>query len=344
MNLNFISLIPNLADIKGHQFAYHEAIQKELDLPFQAYLSKQHRIDRLPKGWIPFFSKKDNRKLSPLATLRRAWEFGKLFRKKETFPRVFFLESFNTSDLCAFYLAARFYLKKQDSLLLLFRYDLKKIQTALAKRLRATYLSDSAPIVEQFAQRGLKAHLLPIPHTETVDIKPTPNKEILCWWPGQPRPAKGKKEICALLKREKRNDFKILFSQELEIKSALIPYQHLPTPLLRKEYVHWLYKIDIVLLPYDPITYRSSTSGIFVETIIAGKVPLVKEGSWLSHELKKFDLHDLILDWSRPDFFSHAKYLLNSADIQKKLKKMQEAYLAYHSPKSFCHRLLKILL
>ncbi len=86
---------------------------------------------------------------------------------------------------------------------------------------------------------------------------------------------------------------------------------------------------SLILLPYDPIVYQSSTSGIFVEVIIAGKLPLVKEGSWLSHELKKFNLPELIVDWQRPDFFTHAKTLLHSDEIQEKLEQMRKVYLSF---------------
>ncbi len=242
----FISLVPNLIDLQGHQFIYHQSLQKKLGIPYSAYLSKKHCIKSLPKDWIPLFSLKNNRKFSPFATFKRAWDFGKLFRKRDYLPRAFFLESFNTTDLIAFTIAAKFFLKKQDSILLLFRYDLRALQVKLAQYLGATCFSDSELIIEQFAKMRIEAHLLPIPHTDIrLDKKNTTDK-IICWWPGAPRPSKGKNEILALLKREKREDINIVVSQELEIHEALIPFKQISSTLTRDDYDKWLNRSDLL--------------------------------------------------------------------------------------------------
>ena len=113
--------------------------------------------------------------------------------------------------------------------------------------------------------------------------------------------------------------------------------------LSREEYLTWLLGSDIILLPYDPIIYRMATSGIFVEAVCAGKIPLVKKGSWLAHELIKFDLTELIVDWENPLFFSHLTFLIKSVKIREKLEIMQLTYQQFHSVESFSMKMHEIM-
>ena len=85
-------------------------------------------------------------------------------------------------------------------------------------------------------------------------------------------------------------------------------------------------------MPYTPDIHSWLTSGILVEAIAAGKVPLVATGTWLADELERFNLEDLIVDWERPDLLAEIARLARDADVRRRLDIMRTAYLAFHSP------------
>ena len=80
----------------------------------------------------------------------------------------------------------------------------------------------------------------------------------------------------------------------------------LPTHLTRTEYLMQLAISDLVLLPYDALAYKERTSGIFIETIVAGKMPAVTRGTWMAGELARYDLSELIVDWNAPAVLTRA--------------------------------------
>ncbi len=194
-------------------------------------------------------------------------------------------------------------------------------------------LTDSEMIASEFQK---KLRVLPIPHTIQGGQA---EEQIICWWPGRPRQEKGLADIQRLAKIQDRRAIAMALSQEAGIACQ---YQ-LPSTLTVEEYHHWLERSRVILLPYAPDVYRSGTSGIFVEAIVAGKMPLVKEGSWLANELKRFDLSELIVNWEDPLFFSHLHRKLESEIIKVKLQKMQETYAAYHSLDYYTQKLKELL-
>jgi len=110
--------------------------------------------------------------------------------------------------------------------------------------------------------------------------------------------------------------------------------------LKREEYVAQLAKSDIILLPYDPVAYYARTSGLFVEAICAGKVVFTREGSWLAHELHRYDLHELITDFAS---LEHMISIAQDAEVLKKLARMQQAYQKFHSVENFAQTISAIL-
>jgi hypothetical protein len=93
---------------------------------------------------------------------------------------------------------------------------------------------------------------------------------------------------------------------------------------------------DIVLLPYDRDIYNESTSGIFVETVFSGAIPLVTDSTWMAFELEKHDLQDLIIDWAGDD-------VARNAEIRNRLNRMSAHYRKFHSVKNFASVLDELL-
>ncbi|HEY2810267.1 MAG TPA: hypothetical protein VGJ00_02610, partial [Rhabdochlamydiaceae bacterium] len=105
----------------------------------------------------------------------------------------------------------------------------------------------------------------------------------------------------------------------------------------RLNYEKWLNTVDIVLLPYDSAVYHSGTSGIFIEAILAGAIPVVREGTWMAYELKRYDLREFILDWEDPALIRR----LLSSKKSEKLERMRESYRKYHCLESFAKTLFR---
>ena len=74
---------------------------------------------------------------------------------------------------------------------------------------------------------------------------------------------------------------------------------------------------------------------LFVEAIVAGKPPLVTGGTWMAHELLRYDLGKLIMDFDGPDVFLQMHRWLADPTVRHKLARMQQAYAQYHSQENF---------
>lgn len=317
--MEIFALLPNLCSETGHDLIYHLCFAeaaKKLKLNYTPIISKNASFNSFPREWEKLFSKKKG----PFLTLiRRFFEFRAVFKKKQR--TTFFMESFDGIELIAYSLSSFFFSNNNQQHWLLFRNDFKdnrikeKILWLFIKLLKnCTFFSDSQSVAAYF-----KGHLLPIPHTEYVKEKPHEN-DLVCWWPGSPRPEKGLKEIQVLLSQKKGQ---ILLTEECG--------GTLKKHLSRDEYIKCLETCDLVLLPYDPISYRARTSGIFVEAIFAGKIPVVKAGSWLARELTSFNLEELIVNWENPHFFADLSSVIKRDEFQKKMKYMVDAYRQFHS-------------
>jgi hypothetical protein len=230
-----------------------------------------------------------------------------------------------------------------------------KILLGLARRvagLPLTLLSDSRQLEEavgRFFEQPV--FTMPIPHTHGLaseDRTPPAREEILCWWPGPPRPNKGHDAIRALAARPDRTGrICLMVSNRAGVKTGAasgLRVIEVPDPLPESEYVSLMLRSMVILLPYDPAWYRESTSGIFVEAVCAGKIPLVTADTWMAYELARFRLERLVIDWSRPDLVDEICMLTEDREILSGLAQMRRQYLQYHNPRSFGVELQKVLL
>ncbi len=329
----FLSLAPNAVSEGGHDVVYQRCLEKaarDMGCSYLGLFPKKTKLDRLQKNWVPFFQSKK---------YGRVFDYFKLLWIRRR--KIIFIESFGVMDFAFLALSFLLFSRKEDLLMLMFRYGADQLRFAkfrifLTKLCRSqlAIFTDSELIAKDYSERwNIQLILLPIPHTEGIMNRVNSRDKIICWWPGPPKKAKGFDDILRLASLPNRDRAKI---EMVAAEMSCLPNTKLISNFLkREEYLFWLKECDFVLLPYDPIVYRFGTSGIFVEAIIAGKIPLVKEGSWLAAELLKFGLTELIVDWQDPDFFSHLLQLLNSQQVQEKRKGMQEAYKRFHSQDKF---------
>lgn len=337
----FLSLAPHAISEGGHGVVYQQCLEraaKNMGYAYVGLFPKKTALNKLQKNWILFFKIKKYGKIA---------DYFRLFLIKRA--KTIFMESFNSVDFVFLVLFFLLFSRKNDRLLLVLRYDLEQIRlgnlrTFLAKLCRVKFgprfalLTDSELIARDYQKRASASlTILPIPHTEKIVRRHNPRDKLICWWPGTPKKAKGYDEILRIASLPGRDSAKM---ELVAAETSQLPNTKLiPDPLTRNEYLFWLSECDFVLLPYDPIIYRSGTSGIFVEAIIAGKIPLVKEGSWLAYELQKFGLSELIVDWGDSDFFLRLPLFLKNPQVQEKRKKMEETYTRFHTQEAFTQAL-----
>jgi hypothetical protein len=344
-----ISLVPHLITLEGHQYVYHQVFQKALPphISYKAHIPHHSQIGSLPLHWEKSFRKGSH--FRPLALLRRFLDFRKILKQRSIEEeRYFYLETFNTLELLALSLAVKTSSKKSDRFWLLLRLENKRKFFRFLLRRHPFFLMTDSELIQKIYEEKLqqKVELLPIAHAEVIEKSPPPLKSLkpLCLWIGEPRIAKGLSDIDALLRLQtpSKEDFSFALSKHSLLEKYAEQVHLIPRHLPSQDFYSYLSQASIVFFPYDPQIYRVGTSGIFVEAITYGKMPLAKKGSWLSFELEKYDLHELVVDWQNPNFFSHLKNLLENTKIAHNLKTMQKEYQKFHSRQELQNRIIKL--
>jgi len=353
----FHSLLLYLHDERAHYFTYNLGVEKavsQIGLAFHAYVPKSCILN-LPKNWTKFF------KTSRLNALQRFLDFKRVFGGKEE-GRFIFLEAYNFWDLSLFLLANFCFAKKRDVTLLmcrtgfptqalkrfLFSLPLKTLLLKMGKRF--VFLTDNESAVHEVQTLFKRpCYVMPVIPLAPIERSCKPTLcPISCYWPGIPQPRKGLKEIEKLLTIEDLHaqNFSLSVAEDAPL---LLPQNNLSirrvkAALSRRAFLKELCDAEIVFLPYDPLLHKKASSGIFVEAIVAGCIPLVKEGSWLALELRKYDLAELIVSWDHPHFFTYLLTLYEDRKMLTKLAAMRAAYRKFHSIDSYSEKLREIIL
>jgi len=346
--------MPMLEDEVGHVFQYNLSIDQavsQIGWNFIGYVPRSTQVKDLPPNWrknLPhdYWKKEKTLKTKLSIFFKNIPVYVKIFKKASKKNSIIFLEHFSLFHLLAILIASSLY-RHNIELWLLYRYLPNKKKIGLFRSLFRWYnfflgknkvklLTDSELLANEFIHIfQKKINVIPIPHAAMSTQKAhEKNNSLYLWWPGGSiRKEKGINEIRKIIKELVSSQCALVLANsakhQFESNSTNIIY--IPTELSRNEYEKWMNTSDIILLPYDPTTYSHSTSGIFVEAILAKKMPVVKNGSWLAHELKRFNLNELIIDWEKNNLLNHIRTLFHSRNTQKKLLKMHESYKAYHS-------------
>lgn len=363
-NIRFYSLSPSLNNQMGHFFEYNLSVNRAAQKNgwrFLSLITFASSVAPLPRGWLkvlpidyavrqksvwkqwifPFFT-------NAVFFVSVFWKIKKrkdaiLFIEQYTLP---FLAAIVAGVLCVrprlrFWHLLRFapsQLKKGGKIHFLLHRLMEKV---LGKE-RVLFLTDSEKIAEEIQQRFDRlAKVVPIPHAQTGKWPRETRQDgaLFCWWPGVPREEKGLRFIEKLAKvTPSSGKARLLVAENLCKNSA---FQHrniqfVPLDESREEYEWWLHRVDVVLLPYEPSIYFGRTSGIFVEAILARKIPLTIEGTWMACELRKYDLSELLVDWESPEqVWADLPGLCQSKILRDKLEVMREGYQAFHSLERF---------
>ena len=218
---------------------------------------------------------------------------------------------------------------------------------------RIRLLADSEPLAAAVQSSvGMTTHVMPIPHAVIAQAPPfqRDSQEIVCWWPGAPRPEKGLETIrrfaCATEPATDVSRIRLVLSETAGIHagSGAVKVQAIPRSLDAAAYERWLHTADIILLPYDDPRYRFSTSGIFAECIGAGRVPLVSDDTWMAHELRRFGLPELVCDWrDLHAVLATVRHSIRDPEVRRKLQRMRHSYLEFHSEASYAREMSALL-
>ena len=133
------------------------------------------------------------------------------------------------------------------------------------------------------------------------------------------------------------------------IKSTYSKLQKMDINLISKsldneEYYNLLSRADIILMPYQTDVsvqhhVLGGTSGIVLETMARGKIPIVPANTWLSLQVEKFNSGKIFS--GNDDFFSKTIEAINEFDT---LKPIAEANKEYWSKLHCPEQLIKTIL
>lgn len=361
----FISLIPNLMEGEGHIIPYHKAVSqavKQLGWQHKVIVPIDHKVDTLPTGWDEGLSNNDLEKEGNLITkffrINESIELAKTIANylnldiiNHSNHSIIFLERFIHLQLLALYLALLWVPTDNLSVWLLYRLDTHKDNTRwiykllnflIKKRIKSgrfKLLTDSDRLSESLSNYfETPVTVMPIPHTDIshCSIKSQDISKIICWWPGSPREEKGWNIIkkVAHYSGDNTKNIRLICAETSQVISVNngVDLKLVQNYLSREEYYHWLGISQIILLPYNYPAYEGRTSGIFTESIMAGKTPLVTEKTWMASELLKHNLPELVIDWEdTKQVFDIIEKVIKSDTIQDKIRKMQRRYQQFHN-------------
>ncbi len=349
-----VSLMPYTMYDYGHYMAYNLALKAAVESrgwEFSAAVPRSCTIQPLPSGFQPILSDRYFTDEQGRVIWQSKWaKLCSLFKNIPPYCRllrtlskesVVVMESFYFAEFVALFLAI---LWTRPSATFCFVHRYLPYQMPFKGHLykwlyklvpgRFVTMTDSEIIqkeLQTFFQRPVQ--LLPIPHTENSARNAPSARDEFLWWPGaDPRLGKGLDVIQRVVEQ---NSGKLVVSRLAKSyifsEKTKMDLEFVPPYLSREEYWSLLKKARFVLLPHDPGVYAGSTSGIFVEAIVSGARPLVRDGTWMAHELQRFGLAELISDFQ----LGFDKIEVN----EEKLAVMRKAYEEFHSVESYAHAL-----
>jgi hypothetical protein len=371
-----ISIIPNLVGGEGHIIPYHIALTsatQKLNWEHQILYAANQEIMSLPENWSRCLADNDlERETNLWGKLNNLREVIRLANSLnnclktiiDNHPNqdiIIFIERFIHLQLLALYLSLILSNIFRNNLFIwvLYRRDFHNHKTKfiykvlnhalqkIVKKQHFNLFSDSQLLADSLSQYfGESITVMPIPHTEFREKSPNreQNQTNICWWAGPPREEKGWQTIRQLTKYSGNlaAQFTLVATKSSQLKEQEKGLKIILTDnnLSRVEYVNWLAKSDLILLPYDEVAYQQRTSGIFTESVIAGNIPVTRANTWMARELLKFDLEELIIDWENVEqVFEQLTNILQSQKMQAKLEIMRQEYRNFHNLNNFANQL-----
>lgn len=380
--VQIITFNPWLYTELGHSFIYTSCIEdacKKNNWSFRALLPTRSLVEVPQENWYKVIKcptvrhwfeaiegrpyrrpPKRIRARNKIVYYHSAFKILKKMINNKYKKKILFLEAFAETDIKLLTHLLRFLSKKNLSIWLIHRYQSEKMGTDLERYKRyhkkfidmginLKLLTDSDLLKEDLEKAfQMPFTVLPIHHVDVFERKAKTNSEkITCWWPGVVRAGKGLNiiEKFAASSSHFNKQVQLVVNETCDLnRSAKSPeIIYLKNDLPREEYVEWMQKSDVILLPYNDTHYQKATSGIFIEAIMAGSMPVVYPNTWMAYELKKNNLSELVLDWNASSLSEEIIELYTKDDVQKKLGLMKEKYHSFHSIEGYASILRELI-
>ena len=364
------SIIPDFKDGKGHMLPYQKFFIEALNL-----IDIDYRVNYFSKSKIYKYKNWSNNiymgRITPykidkfsislvhdFIKLTRSMKSALAIKKHKMYKKKFgLIESFGLIEFLAFTFAI--ILLKDCNPIILFRHFPKGIVKKIIFRFgiflfdifkkSPLFLSDSNKLSIELG-KFLKKNIItmPIPLNINLTKKSVINnddKNIKIWWPGPPRIEKGLSEIVRFCNHlNEKEKFVFYTSAETEGVRSNENIKLLPTNLSMFNYYSLFNFVNIIYLPYSAEQYSHSTSNIFVESIIHEKITIVSSGTWMSDELGRFGLDNLVINkYSIPELKKKFDYEESNKLNYKKIRSMKSDYLKFHSLNNYSLKLKKII-
>jgi glycosyltransferase involved in cell wall biosynthesis/2-polyprenyl-3-methyl-5-hydroxy-6-metoxy-1,4-benzoquinol methylase len=179
------------------------------------------------------------------------------------------------------------------------REAFRRLEAAAEGRVRLC--TDSHRLADDLGPLGaLPFHVLPIPHTnhifEGAFTAARGDGRLHLVSLGNGRDEKGIVEIFEAIRLSAREPwardvrFTLQVNNPYQVEEAIAAYRAAPDPRVTlvdepmdsAAYYELLASSDVVLVPYWQSTYRDRTSGVFLEGLLAGKVLVCTQDTWMS--------------------------------------------------------------
>jgi glycosyltransferase involved in cell wall biosynthesis len=116
----------------------------------------------------------------------------------------------------------------------------------------------------------------------------------------------------------------------------------LQSSLSADAYQALLQSADVVLLPYDALTYRARTSGPVVEAICANKPVVVPANSWMSLQLAQSEAGVSFTSGNVTSLVQAVRTMLTQIQQHSAAAaQLGKQFREYHNPRTFIQRLMR---
>ncbi|EMH80493.1 hypothetical protein HIMB114_00008860 [alpha proteobacterium HIMB114] len=267
--------------------------------------------------------------------------------KKINSKDIFLLESASFEFLISF-LLSNIFSDLKFNIYIYCRYDYEykkkfifKLILYILKRFsnNVTLLTDTI-VLKKFIYKtyNIKTILMPVPHT-FFNVKKRKNKNCL-FFPGPFRPEKYGANFQNFLENHNNKKYTFIIHENFKSKDEYL-FQKLSfnNHLSIKKYSEIMNSSSYVILPYDSKSYLLRTSGIFIEAISLKKKIFVTNNTWMSNELRKFKLEELIVrNWKKFNL-ELAMKKIDKSELNRKINFMSQSYSKFHSEKNYIKKL-----
>lgn len=364
MKDKIIFFFPSFKNLSGHENSFLEPLNtvfRNLNIEHQYIVSKNNKIDN--KEFYPIWESSNSKIfiiklfINFFFLIKNILVFSRLIRQKKFSKLNIYCDGYTLYDLVTIY---SLFSKKND--ITIFFYIRNFYNNNFKNRLfvfiiKLFFQKFSLKILTdtEILQDRLKAlfkkdciHLLPIPHTFSLQNEPILNlnkNEIKILCPGPYRDEKYGKNLHFFIQKNKIYNFHIRINEKSNIKgySSNLKISYFKDSLSKFDYMNEMKATDLVLLPYCSANYKEKSSGVFVESVFMGKLPFVSDNTWMSYELNNFALQDLIVvDWENFDLMDRIS-ALSENKFFKNFRNMIKYYKEFHNIQNFENKFNKIL-